>query len=550
MVIVLILLLTVAAASADETRDYVGSLACAKCHKNVYDAYVKTAMGRSLVHAGSRQIMATVPSSAAVRTAALDREFLVSAQNGRLYQTERRVREGTEVFSTTHALEYAVGSGVNGITFLVRRGAYLFQAPLSYYSRTRSWELSPGYETVDQGFSRPVADACLACHAGRIRPVAGRTGMYESPPFDELAIGCENCHGPGAVHASNAGRSAIVNPRRLPARLAEDICARCHQTGDTRVLKPRRTYNDFRPGEPLSNTLAIFRVTGKPSGDEDLLEHHSAMQMSRCFEASAGRLGCLTCHNPHEMPTPKSALSFYRQKCFTCHNDSSCVLSRKERAANDCIQCHMPRRPAAGIAHSALTNHRIVRVPGQPAPERTLEAATGDLPGLTYWNRPAGNTEPLPVLVRLIAYGELMDRFAHLRQHYLRTLDEASAAMPDDPVVLAALGRKALAEMSVQTTGILTRAIEAGSAAPTTFLDLGESLSREGKLDESIAVLRRGINIHPFAAAIRKSLILRLIAKKDYDGARSAMTEYLSVFPEDSFVRGLLDKVSRPAVRR
>ena len=178
----------------------------------------------------------------------------------------------------------------------------MFQAPLSLYSRTGDWDLSPGYEHADYGFNRPIHAACLICHSGQPRPVADRNGAYHDPPFRELAIGCENCHGPGALHVKERAQggarnpdTSIVNPARLGARLAENICMNCHQTGDARVLQPGKDYSDFRPGTWLSDTLAIFKVR-TAAADTDLLEHHSAMKDSRCFIASRGRLsGRLRC---------------------------------------------------------------------------------------------------------------------------------------------------------------------------------------------------------------------------------------------------------------
>src|SRR5690349_16036 len=123
------------------------------------------------------------------------------------------------------------------MTYAVRRGDFLFQAPLSFYSKPLQWDLSPGYETTGEGFGRPMHEACIVCHSGRARSVPGRDGLYENPPFAEPAVGCENCHGPGALHvkerqgAASGRREAdrsIVNPARLNARLADDICMKCH----------------------------------------------------------------------------------------------------------------------------------------------------------------------------------------------------------------------------------------------------------------------------------------------------------------------------------
>ena len=196
---------------------YVGSRACSACHQQIYKEYVRTAMGRSMSLPGNQLPAGTEP----IGIESLQREFRVFRKDGEIYQSESQ----PGVFENAQKLAYAIGSGENGISFAVRRGPYLFQAPLSYYSRTASWNLSPGFERADEGFSRPIYDACIVCHSGRPQAVPGRDGLFDEPPFAELAIGCENCHGPGAAHiaAKSKGRT-IVNPARLSARLAEDIC--------------------------------------------------------------------------------------------------------------------------------------------------------------------------------------------------------------------------------------------------------------------------------------------------------------------------------------
>lgn len=524
-------------ANAVEGVRYVGARTCSGCHKAIYDAYSRTAMGRSMSVIDTALLKTIGPLPAKVENRTPDRVWEVFARNDKLIQSET----GTG-FRAAHEIAWAVGSGVNGISFIVKRGSHLFQAPLSFYSRTNRWDLSPGFEQADPGFSRPIHGACIACHAARPRPVPQRIGLYEEPPFEELAIGCENCHGPGQLHVAKQGRQrvrapddTIVNPRRLPPRLAEDICANCHQAGDTRVLQPGKQHGDFRPGTPLAGVLAIFKLP-EATRDEDLLEHHSAMQMSRCFQASAGKLTCLSCHNPHETATA----SAYRKTCLGCHSDRSCALSLAERSqrGDDCAACHMPKRPVTGISHSALTNHRIIRMPGQPLPP--AESNT-DLAGLLWWNRTPDAV--LPLQVRLAAYGELMERAPSLREHYLSLLDEAREKVPESPVVLAALGRKALIEADPQSVPLLEKALANGSTVESTFFDLAEALSRQSETAKSIGVLRRGIALHPWSKQLRKSLILRQISEKNYSAARRSMQEYLELFPEDSFMRGLTAQV-------
>src|SRR2546425_5727517 len=155
----LVLALFVARADAG----YVGSRMCSGCHRAIYEAYQKTAMGGSMSAAAQSAPLENAAET--VRSDKLDRTFSVYRQGSEVWQSESQFdAAGNTVFRSAHKLEYAVGSGVNGYSFLVRRGSYLFQAPLSYYARTRQWDLSPGYESADMGFNRIVAPACLVCH--------------------------------------------------------------------------------------------------------------------------------------------------------------------------------------------------------------------------------------------------------------------------------------------------------------------------------------------------------------------------------------------------
>jgi hypothetical protein len=527
---------------------YVGSKSCMPCHGAIYRKFVQTAMGRSVTRPAVELLAAPVT----IRNTKFNREYEIKHEGTDLFQAESQRRDGQIVFETKHKLEFAIGSGENGISFAVRRGDHLFQAPLSYYSAAKRWDLSPGYEDTGEGFNRPIYEECIVCHAGRPQAVPRRDGLYRDPPFTELAIGCENCHGPGQLHvAERANRrpalpdTSIVNPRRLPARLAEDICMQCHQGGDARVLLPGKSYADFRPGTALIDTLAIFGLS-QEGKDADLLEHHASMKMSKCYQATNGKLGCLTCHDPHQQPSPAQAPSYLRSKCMECHSERSCRFDlgarRNTLPADNCIGCHMPKRTVQRISHSALTNHRI---PSDPQVRSKIPAkpeSSPNLPGLQILNAPDSPVR-LPLVTRLAAYGELLTRAPGLQSGYFELLDEASRSAGEDPLVLIALGHKALAESKPEAVALLRKAEQKGVPSAILYLDLSEALTQAGQAAESVAALERGQRLFPFSPAIRKHLVLGYIREKTYDKAKVALESYVQDFPEDDFMRGLLRQV-------
>jgi hypothetical protein len=567
--------------NTDPAVPYSGSKSCSPCHARLAVAYRKTPMGSSMAPANRPEELARVRQPVTIFKGEFNRYFRVFQKGGDLYQSEYQLdAAGKTMFEATHKLEYVIGAGLHGYTYVIKREGRLLEAPLSYYSRPANWDLSPGYEDADLGFNRPVLSGCLVCHNGQPVAVPNHEGQYGDPPFrfGECAISCEACHGPGSIHVREGGHgvprgavdTSIVNPLRLPARLSDDICMDCHQGGHSRVLVPGKDYMDFRPGTPLDEVAAIFRVPLKPEQREKAdkaltgppvrfsLEmpgwwENSAMQMSRCYRESGGKLRCVTCHKIHTQPTPATKAAFYRDKCLTCHTERSCSIPLAQRMAktpaNDCVGCHMPKRPVGGIAHTALTIHRIVRRPGQPLPDYAFNEPT-DVPGLVYLNR-SDASKPVSPVEQLAAYGEIMQQHPELEVRYNSLLDELSRSHPDDPTVLAALGRRALVNKEYEKAGeYLSKALERGSEDTTTFLDLGQALSAAGKHAEAAAIFERGIGASPFAPELQKSLALEYITLKQYSRAHEVMQRYVELFPEDSFMRGLLEKTEASAPPR
>ena len=82
-----------------------------------------------------------------------------------------------------------------------------------------------------------------------------------------LGIGCERCHGPGALHveARLANPEAegpdytIVNPKHLSLDRRLDVCQQCHLEGTIMLLRDGQTAYSYRPGMPYLYVRATVR---------------------------------------------------------------------------------------------------------------------------------------------------------------------------------------------------------------------------------------------------------------------------------------------------
>jgi tetratricopeptide (TPR) repeat protein len=259
-------------------------------------------------------------------------------------------------------------------------------------------------------------------------------------------------------------------------------------------------------------------------------------------------MSCITCHDPHVEPTSEEAPAYFNNKCLTCHTNQSCKLPLATRMhqqpANDCIACHMPKRDIQVISHSSATNHRIVATPDEPFPDVTFQQTTASLPDLINLDPAPGQENAAPPLLSLLsAYGELAENRPEYAAPYLHVLGKLEQTQPDNPLVQAALGRRELQSGNFQAAADhLRRALLAGPPVATTCADLANALAHLGQTEQAIPLLNQSIALDPFNPVTQKMLVVRLIALKDYAKARSALEQYLAIFPQDSFMRQMLER--------
>jgi hypothetical protein len=539
--------------NADHGVGYVGVRACGECHPAQLATYRETPHSRA--YRGVAPDEPAFPGEVVHEASGLAYEMLRVGD-------ELRVREsvtfpgGERLPLLEHPLTHVVGSGHFALTYVAAVDGFLVQSPTTWYAAGNRWGMSPGYDLPRHpGMARPVRDDCLHCHVGRVETLGAGSSRLR---VHEEAIGCERCHGPGALHAERHAGGAwpvgakdrsIVHPLDLTRRQQLDLCAQCHVDHVT-VYRPGRGAADWRPSLPLSDVLVTYRRAAASRG-MSVVGHMEQMERSRCFEAS-GTMTCLTCHDPHARPAPEERAAWYRARCLACHSVESCGEEPTHRSAMDgdsCIACHMPRGDT-DIPHLAFTNHRIgthLRAAPRPPPEGDEDMTlvpSSDVSGLS--EQEAQRSLGLAYLLLAKRRPDDPDKPAltpgemrQVRELARALLEEVRAAGSDDPEVLHGLAtlersrglRMRLAQAVVDAGERASVDARVGALVMLALdhVDSANPASAEPYLRE-LTLLRRD-------AIDWSSLGLTAKARGDRDGARDAIGRALAIEPSHPTVQ-------------
>ena len=374
----------------NETVKYVGMATCKSCHASIHETFIHTGMGRSFDRATREKSAATFGPHAVVYDTLNDFFYHPFFKNdSSLYVLEYRLENGDTVHRRLEKISYIVGSGQHTNSHIIDINGYVYQAPVTFYTQEKRWDLAPGFRENNSRFGRWLTGECITCHNSYPTQAPGSLNKFSAMPS---GIECERCHGPGQLHALNMVQGitvdtsketdfTIVNPRKLPRDLQMDLCQRCHLQG-VAVLNEGKTFFDFKPGMRLNEVVNVFLPRYTDSHEKFIMASQAdRLRLSECFKNSE-ELSCLTCHQPHRSIeiTPASQ---YNDACKKCHSQSLqtvCTAPTAERQAqsDNCSKCHMPKSGSIDIPHVRITDHRIAKPNYQlPIPNTSQPAFLG-----------------------------------------------------------------------------------------------------------------------------------------------------------------------------
>ncbi|MFN3649573.1 MAG: multiheme c-type cytochrome [Armatimonadota bacterium] len=324
--------------SVEELDQYAGSQECISCHPD-YAGQLQTHHALTLAN-----VSAEVDGPRFQRPSGLKDNYYDVTYTTRLKGSECVLEATSGKHRASIRAEYAFGSGNRGVTYLGRFDGEPVELRLSYYRDGGRWHFTPGQPIgapiqtpVGRSMTPELVEQCFQCH---VTALATRDGKVD-PERSIFGVGCESCHGPGRAHIEAARRGdrnlLIARLSDQRERLTEELCGQCHRTPDN-----------------------AMGATPTPMDESQLARLQSvAMVRSDCYRKSAGKLSCVTCHDPHRNADSTTDLE-YNQKCVSCHTPAAAghVACPKE-PAGDCVTCHMPRQTVDIPTSPKFRNHWI-----------------------------------------------------------------------------------------------------------------------------------------------------------------------------------------------
>lgn len=303
------------------------------------------------------------------------------------------------------------------------RGNELWQLPFVYHFEAQRF--LPRHEVFLQPPDDPPYQArwnsnCIQCHSVGGEPRHELESDAFATRVAELGIACEACHGPGEEHVrrqqgalarreqgaparapqgdvdEGEGDDSIVNPARLDAERAAEVCGQCHSYFVPR--EPERWWESgfvgrYRPGDALEPTRQVLDYDRDRDASDALISvgfdslfytdgtirvggrEWNGLMRSACFERGSGarQASCLSCHRLHGGSRDDQLAhdADSDAMCATCHPAIASAgpahtHHAPESSGSQCVNCHMPHTTYA--LFKAIRSHRITRPRVDPRP--------------------------------------------------------------------------------------------------------------------------------------------------------------------------------------
>src|ERR1019366_5367644 len=176
---------------------------CSKCHQDIFRKYLATPMANASGLASDRTF------TGGFHHAASGVDYLISSRDGSLWLNYSR--PGDPGLRGSQELDYFLGSGHLGITYLYTINGYVLESPVAYYGQSQAYDMKPDLADLrTMPPALPMTRGCMRCHmSGVQREDPGTRNHFQGLPFLHGGVTCDSCHGDASAHVASSGKAPV-----------------------------------------------------------------------------------------------------------------------------------------------------------------------------------------------------------------------------------------------------------------------------------------------------------------------------------------------------
>jgi len=353
--------------------DFLGSEACAECHREKYDLWENSTHGRA---GGTPALRNVIGEFDGKPRRFKDAVVTPSIQDQRYIFTVEQEGFGKKVFQVDAVIGGGHMEGGGSQTYFGNfpDGTLRF-LPFDFIRKEKVWfgetKGNRGWIPINESLSitdlsewppsrilgaEQSFNNCQQCHGSQIQTAFNARAKKYETKYKSLSINCESCHGPGRRHVelAKSGKTETANDigmlslSALTKDEALEVCFRCHSLKDVIA-------NGYLPGKNLQEYYALkFPMLGEnpyhPDGRTRAFAYQEGHLYSDCY--LNGSMTCVDCHDPHaqdyrDINGVKLNGHFDNGQCTGCHASKAFASEQhshhqKDSRGNLCTSCHTP----------------------------------------------------------------------------------------------------------------------------------------------------------------------------------------------------------------
>ncbi len=363
---------------------FVGSEACAKCHKKEFTEWQDSHHAKAMAVASDETVLGDFNDSTFERDGIQSRFF---RKNGEFFVYTRGPEGKMAEFKISHTFGFAPLQ-----QYLIPfPGGRMQCLPIAWDTVQKKWfhlypdlELEPEEWIYWTNQGQNWNSMCADCHSTELRknydPV---TDSYDTT-WAEISVGCEACHGAGSKHliwgelpemarfVSDDG--LLVQTSKITNQQQVELCAPCHSRRSMLGDYSHKQQNLLDTETPRLLEEGLYYADGQI---RDEVYVYASFVQSKMY---ANEVRCSDCHNVHTIKLHQEGNAL----CLQCHQASiydtkghhfhkqlgekgdpiktseGNILFEVGTGA-ECVQCHMPGKVYMGNDYRPDHSIRIPR---------------------------------------------------------------------------------------------------------------------------------------------------------------------------------------------